>query len=129
MYCHQCKNLIPDVSNFCLYCGSQVIPANTALEAPSAIEITRLNIFAGSAFAFNIFIDDQDVMRLGNGKTAKVEVMSGKHSVLVKFGRLSTTFELSLVPSETVKLVCGVSQGFFESKLFVARILVTKGNT
>jgi hypothetical protein len=59
-------------------------PAATATDsstAPAHLHVYRQRRFAGSALAPSIYVDDKQVVRIGNGRRASIRLSPGPHSI------------------------------------------------
>ena len=63
----------------------------TAGEGESEIVVNRVSNFVGAAVKIKIFINDRELLLLGNGKSGTVVIPNGRHSIYVKGGALKSS--------------------------------------
>src|SRR5947208_2035612 len=70
------------------------------------LEITRPKTYIAMMIPHKIFVDDQKVGQVRNGKTQTVEVSPGQHVVYVKQSMFVRTDSLTLdcLPKQTIRL-------------------------
>lgn len=78
MICKKCGKEIPDSSNFCKYCGTNV-EENCKIK----VIFQRTKKILGFAIPMKVIIDGNLVATLKNGETQEVEVTAGEHKVII----------------------------------------------
>lgn len=97
MFCTNCGKEIPDISNFCTYCGSKVKKTEENINVQETqeknIENTqktikvifhRMKKFIGCAVPISIYIDKKIVGSLDNDGTLEVDVPYGTHNIILE---------------------------------------------
>ncbi|MEP7290038.1 MAG: hypothetical protein ABI947_30185 [Chloroflexota bacterium] len=70
------------------------------------VEITRPNAYIAMMIPHRIFVDDQKIGEVRNGKTQTFEVSPGTHEIYVKQSRFVKSNHLSVecAPNQTIRL-------------------------
>ena len=120
MQCLTCRNEIPDISNYCLHCGTRLTSTKQDDARPAILQIVRFPAFAGSLARMNIFIDGTGVGVLKNDSTESFKVLPGTHSILLTCGQAkSASTELHVAPGEAAGIVCGLVAGVWRNRIFL----------
>ena len=72
----------------------------------TVLEITRPKTYIAMMIPHKVFVDDQQVSQVRNGKTQRVEISPGQHVIYVKQSMFVRTNSLTLdcMPKETIRL-------------------------
>ena len=121
MFCNQCGNEIAPGAAFCNRCGSPVAAFSTDSAAAQAFSADPAQAFGAAAQGFTvtferekqwyavnpaikIIVDDRDEYRIDNGKTIRVPMAPGTHSVVFKCGIRNKVIELTVQQDLTLHL-------------------------
>lgn len=94
MFCTNCGKEIPDISNFCTYCGSKVKKSEVNIkiedeqeksnEKTIKVVFHRLKKFIGCAVPITVYIDKKVVGSLDNDGILEVDVPYGTHNIILE---------------------------------------------
>ena len=79
----------------------------------ATIKVWRKPCFFSGARKFDVFMDENRLGDIANGKEQCFDVASGKHSMFIKRGRQSEAIEFDLTPNGSIEYECGVSPQYF----------------
>jgi hypothetical protein len=88
----------------------------------ATLEIQRKFSLLAAARHAHIWIDNQEVAAISNGKTASIELAPGRHAIATKLGM---TFGpgsiLELGAGQTMRLICKIRMGMMQSSFALYR--------
>ena len=88
----------------------------------ATLEIHRKSSFLACARRVHIWIDNQEVGAIANGKTASVELSPGRHVIATKLGMtFGPESILELGAGQTMRLFCKIRMGMMQSSFALFR--------
>lgn len=122
MFCPKCGREVK--GKFCPECGTKIESNNTGRTV--TLTVTRIKKVIGCAIPFSVYVDDEKIGSLGNGKSLVKEVGEGTHTVMFKCVEKNVTQEVN-VTSDTnaVEVTCRARMGLAAA---VAQVLDVKYN-
>ena len=126
MFCTNCGKEIPDSSSFCTQCGTEVTRKPQS-QKTIKVTFTRPKKIIGCAVSMKIYIDGNVVAVLKNGTSAEVDVLCGKHKVIVEMWSAISQREVEFSEEYTKMYInVGIKMGFWANKAEILSIKTEK---
>jgi hypothetical protein len=88
----------------------------------ATLEIHRKFSFLASARRAHIWIDNQEVAAIANGKSESIELPPGRHLIATKLGFTSARESIvELGAGQTIRLICKIRMGLMQSSFALFR--------
>jgi hypothetical protein len=83
MFCIKCGKQLPDGSNFCSNCGTNLASSNEKVteSGKCLFSIERKSAFGGMAAKTKVYLDGALVKELSSGEKFSLEIDNGKHNL------------------------------------------------
>jgi len=122
----KCPNCGKEISKgkFCPECGTKIENSNSSNKI--TLTVTRKKKVMGFAIPFSVYVDDEKIGSLGNGKSLTYEVGEGTHKVIFKCVEKDVIQEINITSvTQSVEVTCQAKMGLAAA---VAQVLDVKYN-
>lgn len=123
MFCTNCGKEV-EKGNFCPNCGNKIEGNNNTRKV--TLTVTRNKKMMGFAVPFPIYVDNELIGKLGNGKSLTCEISEGIHTVMFKCVEKKVEQEvIANSNTNSVEVICEAKMGLAAA---VAKIIDVKYN-
>lgn len=121
MYCVNCGCKLELEAKFCTHCGAKTAMANS--DNIGKIIVTRKNMMWGFAIPFNVYVDDNKLGTLTNGKTLSCTASLCSHRIVLKSTEDDVVVDIDLSTNKKeVTLIIIPKMGLIAARPYVEEI-------